>query len=367
MSPEQARAQRRSSQRSLVLRGRADRDADRRSRVRRRDRLSRARGGAARRPRLVAAASAHPGAGPAPAAALSREGSPGAVAAAASPDWRFTDALGDFDARRPSVRPRRGAMALAGMAVAAAAIAALATWTLLRRAPDEADPPSRFLITPSSGAPFRLSPFERALALSADGRQLVYGSVAPGRPGGPLIVRSLGEIETRRLPDVVTARQPFFSPDGRWIGYFDGRRWKGARRRARSSRSARCRARRAAPAGGTTATSCSRRTDPGTGLLQVSQEGGEPKPLTTPDPDRRGNDHVWPSLLPGARGVLFTIIPSSGRPVERGRRPRPRVVARRDARARWQPAGVRRRPSAVRDWRPLFAAPFDLESLKVVR
>ena len=48
-------------------------------------------------------------------------------------------------------------------------------------------------------------------------------------------------------------------------------------------------------------------TDPRTGLWRVSADGGEPSALTTPDATQRGSDHGFPSVLPGGRGVLFTI------------------------------------------------------------
>ena len=47
--------------------------------------------------------------------------------------------------------------------------------------------------------------------------------------------------------------------------------------------------------------------DPSTGLWRVSADGGEPMALTTPDAAQRESDHAFPSLLPGSRGVLFTI------------------------------------------------------------
>ena len=47
--------------------------------------------------------------------------------------------------------------------------------------------------------------------------------------------------------------------------------------------------------------------DPTTGLLRVSADGGDAKVLTTPDPTQQGTDHAFPSVLPGGRGVLFTI------------------------------------------------------------
>ena len=47
--------------------------------------------------------------------------------------------------------------------------------------------------------------------------------------------------------------------------------------------------------------------DPSTGLWRVSADGGEPTVLTTPDAAQRESDHAFPSVLPGGRGVLFTI------------------------------------------------------------
>ena len=47
--------------------------------------------------------------------------------------------------------------------------------------------------------------------------------------------------------------------------------------------------------------------DPSTGLWRVSADGGEPTVLTTPDAAQRESDHGFPSVLPGGRGVLFTI------------------------------------------------------------
>ena len=47
--------------------------------------------------------------------------------------------------------------------------------------------------------------------------------------------------------------------------------------------------------------------DPGTGLWRVSADGGPPAVLTTPDAAQLESDHAFPSVLPGARHVLFTI------------------------------------------------------------
>ena len=48
-------------------------------------------------------------------------------------------------------------------------------------------------------------------------------------------------------------------------------------------------------------------TDTATGLFRVSAAGGEPAELTTPDAAKGETNHWYPSVLPGGRGVLFTI------------------------------------------------------------
>ena len=49
-------------------------------------------------------------------------------------------------------------------------------------------------------------------------------------------------------------------------------------------------------------------SDTTTGLLRVAARGGEPEVLTRPDTNDGEQDHLFPSLLPGGRGVLFTIV-----------------------------------------------------------
>jgi Tol biopolymer transport system component len=63
------------------------------------------------------------------------------------------------------------------------------------------------------------------LALSSDGRQLAF--VARGKDGRTALwVRALGSTEAKELPGTVDARFPFWSPDGRRLGFFAQRRLK---------------------------------------------------------------------------------------------------------------------------------------------
>jgi serine/threonine-protein kinase len=103
----------------------------------------------------------------------------------------------------------------------------------------------------------------------------------------------------------------FFSPDGQWIGFYSTRER---------------RLKKVAIAGGPAVTICdtpgmngaswgdddtivfSRALSPTGGLFRVSANGGEPERLTTPDRANGELDHLRPEMLPGSRGVLFTIL-----------------------------------------------------------
>jgi Tol biopolymer transport system component len=60
-----------------------------------------------------------------------------------------------------------------------------------------------------SGAPFVLAP---------DGSRIAFVAQPPGAPSR-LVIRDLGELTPRVLEGTEGADGPFFSPDGRWIGY----------------------------------------------------------------------------------------------------------------------------------------------------
>jgi Tol biopolymer transport system component len=62
-----------------------------------------------------------------------------------------------------------------------------------------------------------------SLAISPAGTDIVYVSYNPDAPVGQreqLQVRSLASLVARDLPGTYGARQPFFSPDGRWAAFF---------------------------------------------------------------------------------------------------------------------------------------------------
>jgi serine/threonine-protein kinase len=150
------------------------------------------------------------------------------------------------------------------------------------------------------------------IAISPDGRTIAY--VAGGQASSQLYVRRLNELQETRLTGINRARNPFFSPDGNWIGFFDGRTLK-----------------KVPVNGGSAITICNLTgnprgaswgtgdviifsTNPGTGLMRVPAEGGTPEVLTKPDPGKGEVEHLLPEMLPGGRTVLFTVLHQSGSP-----------------------------------------------------
>jgi len=203
-----------------------------------------------------------------------------------------------------STTPRRRTVAMMSVAlVVVAAAAALTTWVLMRPTP-VALQPVRFAVAPSAAHPLAGNGNDRNLVLSADGTHLVYVA----GPDQQLMVRAIDALDAVPLRGITGARSPFLSPDGRWVGFFAGNEL-----------------RKVAIAGGPPITLCPfvgvprgaswgpddtivfATADFTTGLFRVAAVGGTPTVLTTPDAARGEGDHLFPSILPTGRAVLFTI------------------------------------------------------------
>lgn len=172
-----------------------------------------------------------------------------------------------------------------------------------------AGPPSRptirLAMTLPVDAPFA-AVTERALAISPDGSAIVY--VAGGAAGPRLYRRLLESFEATPIPETEGAGNPFFSPNGEWVGF-----------------TARRKLQRVPFHGGPAQTICALNGDvrgatwtpsgvivfgagAASALWQVPSEGGSPpRPLTTLRFEQGERTHRWPHLLPDGAGVLFTI------------------------------------------------------------
>jgi Tol biopolymer transport system component len=143
-----------------------------------------------------------------------------------------------------------------------------------------------------------------APVVSPDGRRIVWAGISQAG-SAQLYVRDLSSDEPHALSGTTSARQPFWSPDGRWIGFF-------ARRKLQKI---------AATGGPVTDIADAPDARGGTWspagvivfqpnyrdspLLRVSDQGGPTQPVTTVDIKLDDVSHRWPSFLPDGRHFLY--------------------------------------------------------------
>ena len=195
---------------------------------------------------------------------------------------------------------RRIAALIAGALVVAALGAAL-MWFAMRPATPRI---VRTTITTSGSTALTLSPADDPdVAITPDGSRIVY------RGNNQLLVRALDQIEPTVLSGLDEPRGVFISPDGQWVGFFAG--FSGLKKVAITGGSPLDIAAAVNPRGATwgpDGTIIFATSTVATGLLRVSDGGGEPTVLTKPNQQRGEGDHIWPEFLPGGKAVLFTII-----------------------------------------------------------
>ena len=139
-----------------------------------------------------------------------------------------------------------------------------------------------------------------SLAVSEDGKQLVY------RANGRLYLPPIDRLQATEIPGTIDGSSPFFSPDGRWLGFFsEGKLKKVLLKGGVLTELAEAPDNR----GGVWAHDGTIIFAPTTtmGLMAVPEGGGSVRPITVPDSTRNERTHRWPSLLPDGRTVLFTV------------------------------------------------------------
>jgi hypothetical protein len=138
------------------------------------------------------------------------------------------------------------------------------------------------------------------MALSPDGRYLAYQSQ------GGLTLRAFDQLDPVRLASVPSGRMPLFSPDSQWIGFFDrGDLKKVAVTGEPVITLSRTLGNLEGGAWGDDGTIVVPSHDPDVGLRRVPADGGEATVLTKIDAPQAYHTH--PSMLPGRRGVLYTV------------------------------------------------------------
>lgn len=237
--------------------------------------------------------------------------------------WELRKALGDDSAHPRFIQtvPKKGYRLVAEVRVpgpsrlvlrpwivggAAMIVAAVGVGLYPRSSPKPptSSAPARFVLTLPENQ--KLDDIGRPLfAISPNGSRLVYSAAEPGQRER-LYLRALDEFEAAPLPGTDGASDPFFSPDGEWVGFFMGGKF-----------------RKVPVSGGAPTPVVDAREGFGaawgdddtivfqesrlSGLYQVSSSGGVPEVILPVD-DSVGAC-FYPQFLPGRRAILFTVNP----------------------------------------------------------
>jgi serine/threonine-protein kinase len=262
-------------------------------------------------------------------------------------------------ARPPSVALRRAVSlgSIVGTAAVAGAVA-FAAASFMGDSADTALQPMMTLDAALGTAGTLSTEVGGNLALSPDGSTLVFLAMqADGSTS--LHVRRLDELEARPLPGTSDARQPFFSPDGAWVGFVAGGKLMKTLVSGSASPSEIANASDALGASWGEDGDIVAKLTPAAILWRVSASGGEPEPILDTSAD--GVSLRWPQLLPGGGAVIVTAM--------RGLRSSVEVLSLSDGKRKTLlPSGMYGRYVSSGhivyvDGGTLFAAPFDLETL----
>ena len=197
------------------------------------------------------------------------------------------------------------------------------------------------------------------VALSPDGANLVYVA------NNQLYLRTMSEMESRPIQGTnLDVDTPFFSPDGRWIGFHSAAENK---------------IKKIAISGGASVTICDSQLPFGAswtsddqilfgagtaGILRVSANGGKPETIVSVNTNEFAHG---PQLLPGGKAIMFTLANGAGadrwdkaqivvQSLKSGER---KIVFEGGSDGRYVPTGHIVYPSGS----TLLAVPFDAEKL----
>ena len=193
-----------------------------------------------------------------------------------------------------------------GVASTAAALAigfGALYWNASRPEPHQVINVSLLLPEPLAGV-FSANPGS-PIALSPDGSELVFVGSPAGKPP-QLYVRQLDQQTATPIPGTEDAVQPFFSPDGQWIGFVANGKMRKVSLHGGPATPL-CDA--PIPHGANWASDDAIVYAPnlGSGLMRISSAGGAPQMLTAADVKGKELSHRWPQVLPGNKAALFTI------------------------------------------------------------
>ena len=210
-------------------------------------------------------------------------------------------------ARRPARRQwATPTIAATGVAIVAT-IAAL--WGWLRPIPEP--PVSRFsLFLPASRALQQIGQSGGRLAISPDGRRLVY--VGPGEGGPRLWLRRLDQLDATPISGTEGGASPFFSPDGRQVGFIN--RGRTVRLVSLEGGPPLTLTDSANTTGGDWGADGFVYFETDSGIGRARATGGPLEQVFRMSPERKEVGAEWPVVLPGASGLVFRVRRSGQAP-----------------------------------------------------
>jgi serine/threonine-protein kinase len=217
-----------------------------------------------------------------------------------------------------AVKPTRGAQvlrwALAGITVVWM-VTLIPAVQFFRSGTPPPSLPTSFALLPPLGEVIQINVNQPDLAISHDGRRMVY---TYGDQGSAIVMRRLDQFADSPIAGLGDQpRSPFFSPDDKWMGYYGTGRGdaglSGTRGHLMKVPSDGGTPVEIAPVAGILRGAAWGRdntivfasADRATGLLRVSADSGTPEVLTKPAEGE--TDHLWPALMPDGKHVVFTI------------------------------------------------------------
>ena len=204
-------------------------------------------------------------------------------------------------AGRSAITPRL-LWGLAGLLLGV--LAATAFWRLVNpAAAGDRSAPVRSTLPLPPDTRLTISHLRPSLAFSPDGGKLVFRATDGGV--SRLYIRALDRPEAVPIAGTEGAFNPFFSPDGEWLGFFAPHELK-----------------KVSLAGGlpVTIATVPPVTEGGTwspdgsilftwavnsGVYRIASSGGKAEPLATPDQSRGERALAWPQMLPDGKNVLM--------------------------------------------------------------
>lgn len=204
--------------------------------------------------------------------------------------------------QRASEEPKLGLLVPWLITLFALLVSGVAVWKFTRATVPAPRLPARFEIPIAAG--LSLASTGSPIAVSRDGTVIAFSACRGSEADCSIYLRPLSQAMATEIAGTRGGSSPFFSPDGRWLGYFaDGRLQKIALAGGAPGVLA-----EAVDPWGATWTDDGRIVFAGAagrGLSSVSAGGGPVTALTHAD---RESSHRWPEVLPSGTGVVFTVV-----------------------------------------------------------